>query len=211
MNVSDLTLVLISVIALPPSIFYANWLMRKEHPGEIYIIWYIFSFSFLLFLGLEIAAEANNYRLTQMCGSYEGTCKAIYGSLKSAEDEFYLLGIVTGLVLGPQLLTYILSGIFGAASTPKFVWVIKQFIIWSYIKFNACLSGIQAASAFSKLITHRTAEWDGFGLSLLWLTMAFSYAAIACAERAPSTAVEKWAFRQLFRLHKFFTRHAREE
>jgi hypothetical protein len=132
----------------------------EEKSARDLLIWYIFSFAFLLFLGLHIAAWENNYRLTQMCGSYEGMCKAIYGSLTAVEDELYLLAAVTGLVLGPQLLTYVLSGIFGAAHAPKFVEQIRKFVLWSYIKFNACLSGIQAASGLSRLFSQNAVSWS---------------------------------------------------
>ena len=191
--------------------FIPTWAMRKKNSREIYIIWYIFSFSFLLFFGLHIAAWAHNYHLTQMCGSYEGMCKAIYGSLTAVEDELYLLAAVTGVILGPQLLTYVLSGIFGAAHAPKFVEQIRKFVVWSYIKFNACLSGIQAASGLSRLFSQNAVAWSDLILAAMWLAVAFSYAFVEGLEKAPSSAIEKRAYQWLHRVHKFFTRNVRDE
>jgi hypothetical protein len=193
------------------SAFIPAWMTRKKNPGAIYLILYIFSFSFLLFMTLNMAAWTKGLRLAQLCGTYEASCQAVYGSLTKIEDELYLLATVAGLVLGPQILTYLLSGIFGAAQSPRFVEQTRKFVLWSYVKFNACLSGIQLASGLSKVITKADVFLGDLVIASLWLGLSFAYVFVESSERAPRSTFEKWAYRQLLRAHKFFTRHAHEE
>jgi hypothetical protein len=193
------------------SAFIPAWTIRKKNAGTIYILWYLFSLFFVIFLVIRLTAWFQSYPLIQMCGSYEQACRTVYGSLTKIEDELYLLAVVTVLVLVPQLMTYLLSGIFGAAHPPILVEQIRKFVVWSYIKFNVCLAGIQLASGLSKLITHNWIARLELVSAGMWLAVAFAYAAIECSDKAPSSAFEKWPLPQLLRVHKFFTRHVSEE
>jgi len=215
----DWTQLFILVVALVALVTMAGAL-RKECPQQIYVIWYITSFFFLLFLGLEITAEKHQMHLVQVCGSYEETCKFLYGYLTNLDDELTVLGIVTALAIGPQLMTYVLSGISGAANAPKFVWQIEQAVVWSFIKFAAGLGGIRMASPFAKLAMSNTVELPEFSKASTFIIMAFSYATAQhvvhllwqmFSRQIEGTEKANWLTRQLLRLHKFATRNVREE
>jgi hypothetical protein len=95
--------------------------LKDKHAREIYVIWYINSFFFIFFFGMGVVAEKKNIRLLEVCGSYEETCETIYDYLTNSDDEIALVLIFTAPAIGPQLLTYVLSGLSGSASAPKFV------------------------------------------------------------------------------------------
>jgi hypothetical protein len=61
---------------------------------------------YLLFLGLGIVAQRNYIGITELCGSWEPTCKTIHHTLTSFKDEVYLLIAITVLGIGPQLTAY---------------------------------------------------------------------------------------------------------
>ena len=87
--------------------------LRKEHPHEIYAIWYIFFLFFLIFFALYLYAEAHQQKITQILGpSFESALKAVYTTLTELDDELLLVGAVLYLGIAPQLLTYLFSGLY---------------------------------------------------------------------------------------------------
>ena len=114
-------------------VFSIGHLSTKGHHREIYLIWYINSLFFTLFYGLGIIAEQKNVRLTEVCGTYQENCKAVYEYLTNVQDELTLIAVVSALAIGPQLLTYILSALSGSASTPRFVSQIAKIAAWSFV------------------------------------------------------------------------------
>ncbi|MBR1086595.1 hypothetical protein JQ621_03810 [Bradyrhizobium manausense] len=192
--------------------------LRKQHASELYLIWYINSLFFLLFLALEIVAAKNNARLHAVCTPYEATCAAVVDYLTNAKNELILIGAIVGVFIGPQLLTYLLAGISGAAIAPKFVWHIEQFVVWSLIKFIAALAGIRSATPFAKLLTHQAVEIVEFLPGLILIATAFGWAGVHFDLHAQRDAVSRqlvgpkpsWPIRQAVRLHNYFTRNARE-
>jgi hypothetical protein len=80
------------------------------------------------------------------------------------------LGLVVAVLIiaiVPQVLTYILSGLSGCASTPKLVWHFEKIAIWSLIKFLAAFGGFLTASAVNL--------YDiGFGPSVVNTVILFS-------------------------------------
>ncbi|MDH6258863.1 hypothetical protein [Bradyrhizobium sp. BR13661] len=209
---------LVSVIGAAIVAFLTAGRLRRQHAGELYLIWYINSLFFLLFLALEIVAAKNGAPLTRVCGPYEAICASIHDYLTNARDELILVGAIVGVFIGPQLLTYLLAGISGAAIAPKFVWHIEQFVVWSLIKFIAALAGILSATPFAKLLTQRPFEISAFLPGLILITTAFGGAAAHFGLQAKREAVSRqlvgpkpsWPIRQAVRLHNYFTRNARE-
>jgi hypothetical protein len=207
---------LLFVIAIGVTVFYAASRLRKQHAGELYLIWYFNSFFFFLFFTLEVVAAKNNIRLTEVCGPYEDSCKFIYDYLTNAKNELILIGAIAGVFIGPQLLTYILAGVSGVAIAPKFVWHIERFVVWSLIKFIASLAGIRSATPFAKLTTHQPVELAEFLPGLLFIAAAFGWANIhfdlheqrEAFSRQLSKSQPSWHIRQVIKLHRFLTRNA---
>ena len=211
---------LLFVVGSAVAVFYAASRLRKQHAGELYLIWYFNSFFFLLFFVLEIVAARNNAHLTAVCGTaYLGTCQSIYDYLTNAKDELILIGAIVGIFVGPQLLTYVLAGISGAAIAPKFVWHIEQFVVWSLIKFIAALAGIRSATPIARLVTHQPVEITDFLPGLVFIAAAFGWAGVHFDLHEQREAFSRqltgrkpgWHIRQAARIYDYFTRNAREE
>ena len=209
---------LVFVIGTTVAVFYVAGRLRKQHARELYLIWYINSFFFLLFFALEIVAIKNNSRLAAVCAPYEATCAGIVDYLTNARDEMILIGAIVGVFVGPQLLTYVLAGMSGAAIAPKFVWHIEQFVVWSLIKFIAALAGIRSATPFARLVTYQPVEIGDFLPGLIFIAAAFGWAGVHFDLHTQREAFSRqltgkkpgWHIRQAVRIHNYFTRNARE-
>jgi hypothetical protein len=207
--------VVIGSVALVAAIYsMASW----RYDREIYLIWYIESFFFLLFYGMGVVAEKRDAHLTDVCGAYEQTCKSIYEYLTNVDDEIRLILIVAALAIGPQVLTYFLSGLSGSASAPKFVSQVAKLANWSFIKFMAGLGGILIAAPIAKLTVGKSVTFYDFLLGLRVSTFAFAYATayILCSNEVPNffkrhAESNRGPFGVLVMIHKFFTRNARRD
>lgn len=197
------------------SVIVMNLWLRKDFPTQLYLIWYIFSFAFVLFFGLVFAAETYKIGVAAMCGSYETACQTIYGALTNLSDEIVLLVALTVLGIGPQLMAYGFSGIFGAARPPKFVKQIEQVVLWSAAKFLAILSGILAATGLAKLTANGWTGSEDLVQASMLFPISFGYVFAACKTSQDWSGLlfgaEKWLAPLFIRAHKFMTRNAREE
>ena len=154
-------------------------LTRKRCTPEINVIWYAFSLVFVIFWCLETAMwlglldglkplwiDPSNPQLPAPVPPYPPsgqmpqraepdpwTIRWLFEGAQhllidiKGELALVLAVVITAIV--PQLLTYILSGLCGCASTPKLVWQFEKFVIWSLIKFLAALAGFLAAAVLN--------------------------------------------------------------
>lgn len=121
----------LSYFIAPVSLIVFIWELRKTHPHQIYVIWYIFSFFFLLFLPifeLESIRPPDNPIFGK---ENQELARAVVEYLDDADAELKLVVAVVGLAIVPQWLTYVLSGLSGSASEPRFVKQITNLAIWS--------------------------------------------------------------------------------
>jgi hypothetical protein len=196
--------------------------LRKNHAREIYLIWYYNSFFFLIFFSMGVIAELKGTQPAEVCKPYEAICKSLHSMLTDVADEFILLGVLVGLSIGPQLLTYFLSGVSGTASAPKYMRQIQTIAVWSLVKFFAGFGGILTAHPLAKFATRRPLapnDVEDLNVGLFITVLAFTWAAgyVLITENLP--ALLRWCFthfrpsrtpyRALIQLHRFFTRHAR--
>jgi hypothetical protein len=122
------------------------WILRRSHARHIYLIWYVFSFFFVLFLSLNVVAGHNQQHIEDIFGSSaKAYFMTLYDLLTDGEGEIKMVLGIVGLVVLPQFLTYILSGVTGSASPPLLVSHSMDFAIWSLAKFSAALSAIVLA------------------------------------------------------------------
>src|ERR1700732_3960548 len=124
----------------------SNWLLvrRKDCISELNVTWFAFSFALLIWWALQFILGS---------GTIEPSKEKLYleitrSGLTDPIEELWLVGAVIFVAIVPQLLTYILSGLAGTASTPKLVWQFEKIAIWSLIKFLAVAGGITVAEAF---------------------------------------------------------------
>jgi hypothetical protein len=187
--------------------------LRKNHAAEIYVIWYINSFCFVVFFVLGLIAW--NGPPLQACGTLEHVCKDIYDFLTNAKSEFLLVGTLTALAILPQMLAYLLSGLSGTATVPKFVRQVHNVAVWSLIKFEAGFGGVITGEFFATLLKasifqHQWPTFIQFYIGFLTTTLAFVMAAlhVSLMEEFPG-----WRERHskllepLLALHRFLTRY----
>ena len=126
------------------------WKLRRTHSGHIYVIRLFFSFFFVFFAFLYFAAALNNVKVEEVFGEKARKFFVILlDYLRDGEGEIKLVLVMVGLVVLPQWLTYVLSGLSGSASPPVFVSQVTDLAIWSLVKFSAALAGIVMADRSS--------------------------------------------------------------
>jgi hypothetical protein len=191
--------------------------LRRQFPHDIYAIWYVFSFFFLLFFSLYLFAEKDGKAVTDVLGpSLAPTLNAAYGYLTKVDDELWLVGAIVYLGIFPQLLTYLLGGLSGSATAPKFVRQISMVAVWSLIKFMAGLAGILLSDPFAKLCLGGQSLPKDVLQGIIFITAAFFLARLhrQYFDREfvlPITLGLHIQIRApiLARIHKYLTRHAR--
>jgi hypothetical protein len=201
------------------------FILRKTHAWEIYMVWYVYSFFFVLLSCMQAVAEYNNSSLTEVCGSYEETCKWLYDLVTNDNDEFILVATVLVLVIVPQLVTYVFSAASGSAYKPRFVQIVGQIAFWSVVKFIAGLGGIVSAEPMGKRLVGQPIGLSEFFGGVIYISVAFAFAAayVLLAEKLPAwfgkrfehVDEEKSPIRfqikyWLNRAHKFATRHVHD-
>jgi hypothetical protein len=124
--------------------------IRRHHARHVYTLWYIF---FLISCCFFVLLCYFNTTLLKMFT--ESDKLPLYGKLLNwsiiiATDfssELYFLSIGIMLAIVPQLLTFVVSGIFGCGSPPVLVSIITRYAILSLVKFFCVLSGILAGAS----------------------------------------------------------------
>lgn len=177
----------------------------------IYAIWYVYSFFFILFFGLGISAHQHGVAIPKLCGTHADTCESIYNQLTRLEDELLYIFVFVALTVGPQLMTYILSGLSGSASSPRFVSVVQKAGTWSLIKFTAGLAGLLTAAPLASWLTgHTYFDVTDFIPPLVYLFAAFGFAWLQFnVFEAPLEPRRWWAL--LRSIHAFCTRNVKIE
>jgi hypothetical protein len=145
------------IFVIPLVISLCIFRLRKDHPTEIYIVWYFFALLFVAFSFLHAYAWIKETTVDGIFGQFAWG-KWVYHSLTDWKAEVLLVLVFLGLVALPQLSAYILSGLSGSASRPMLVLQATDMAIWSLIKTLASLSGITLAGFLwaqdlSRLIT----------------------------------------------------------
>jgi hypothetical protein len=201
---------------IAPILFFVSiWKLRKTHAGHIYVIWLFFSFFFMAFAFLSIAAAQNNVQVEDVFGeNAKKFIVVLLGFLRDGQGEIKFVLVMVGLVVLPQWLTYLLSGLTGSASPPVFVSQVTDIAIWSLVKFSAALAGIVAAEPVVKLamgVSFTGYSWSaiealgllGIAFFLVWMK--------SIARSGIELLYQRRAFRALRPLHTFFTRFSVED
>jgi hypothetical protein len=162
-------------VALLGGLIIATLYLRRKHPGHVFTIWYAFWLMFTLFSGLFYYVWANSLAIP---GSHLSGDSFIGGFVvwfkktsMDFRDERYLIASIYIAVLLPQLMSYLVSGIFGCANRLIVVEWITAAMTWLVIKFLAVLSGILMAQAIAALYASPLLEPAAFPLKLLQSVM----------------------------------------
>ena len=127
--------------------------LRRKHPGHVFTIWYAFWLMFTLFSGLFFYVWAHSETIagSAMSGAAPlgGFIVWFQNTSMDFRDERYLIASIYIAVLLPQLMSYLVSGIFGCANRLILVEWITAAVTWLVIKFLAVLAGILMAQAIA--------------------------------------------------------------
>lgn len=161
----ELQTIIFALLFLIGIVFLTGYLGLKlveAEPSDVRLIWYVFSLSLVITLLLaEWAAHAGAID-TQ--GAFHGEHGALLQKLLSIMLDFDLdmaiFGSLVVLILLPQVLSYVLSGLFGGASAPIFVGKTIDVFAFLIAKMFITGAGILVAVAIYGL----WASWQGWGM-----------------------------------------------
>lgn len=203
-------------------------LRKKGCTTEINVIWYAFSLVFVVWWCLNTAMALSGIEPPEEGGPPQPPTPWLYfyseaeKYLSDLNAELSLVASIIIIAIAPQLLTYVLSGLSGCASTPRFVWQFGRIAIWSLVKFLAAFGGLQTAQMLGKsrfdLFRHLPSiaamiEYYAilFRDVLISMALAFTIAVLQIyfleAAHALGQAWNKQTESWPYRVHRFFTRN----
>jgi hypothetical protein len=174
----SITLVYIVIVAILT--------FRKRHPAEVYSIWLVF-FIFLL-IGLYVAyyLEHNGYYTSAYdlmifkrkddpnyynsdpgpLGPIETALSWYLSISRNVHDEIVFIVSVTLFISIPQILSYLVSGIFGCARPPALLSRVTDLAFVTLIKFFCVLSAFKFANLFYFIYRFPDMTWEQIYLHL---------------------------------------------
>jgi hypothetical protein len=143
----------------------------ENHDSDIRVICYFFSLSLVISMlviwwATYIDAIKQNGDFNGEIGSYLNEILKFMLDLKT--DVIFVSALFV-IILVPQLISYLLSGLFGCAKKPRFVSTSFDLLIWGVVKPLITGAGIFFALIASSLIF--SWEWKSGGAWSLAFTM----------------------------------------
>lgn len=130
------------------------WSIRRQlvptRSNAVSMLWYFFSLAFVLTILIKWVASANQW--IDVHGAATGEIgKFILGlsedALNIEADLFLALGIPV-IVIAPQLLCYVLSGLCKCASPPRWIWATVQMFFYGMAKSFIVAGGVLSPLAW---------------------------------------------------------------
>jgi len=125
-------------------VVFTNGQLAPKHPRDIRVVWYLFALAATI--SLVLAQWANSYGAIDSAGNFQGTAGSVLSFLLKASLDLqssvvFCLAIVAVVVV-PQVISYLLSGLSGCAAAPIFIGGSVSFFAWGLIKSLAVASGV---------------------------------------------------------------------
>jgi hypothetical protein len=125
-------------------IAFMNDQLSRKHPSDVRVVWYLFALAATV--SFFLAHWANGYGAIDNTGNFHGRAGSVLNFLLKASLDLqasidFCLAIVA-IVLIPQAVSYVLSGLSGSAAAPIFVGGSVTFFAWGLIKSLAVASGV---------------------------------------------------------------------
>jgi hypothetical protein len=168
--------VIIIVFSLTIS-FFSITRLRINHSALIYTLWYIYSLTFCI--GLVIG-----YLNPQQIGVKDAQTSplvmdayVLLTSIFNIRDDLALVLFLVFITIAPQLITYVVSGLFGCAAAPRYVSIVVKYCVFSVVKTTIGFSGFTTGFFLAFILSvHATVFFDTITLSntpLMIFTEAF--------------------------------------
>lgn len=154
--------------------YYAGGVLIRRHESDIRVVSYFYSLTVVVSHLIGIwAVNANAINRT---GNFEGELGAfIHALLKSTLDINLSLSIIISiftLILLPQIISYLLSGLFGVAATPKYISQSMSILMWGAVKTFIVVSGVTSTILVFGLIL----SWESFSVNnvVAWFVLSLA-------------------------------------
>lgn len=137
--------------------------IRKEHSSHIYLLWYVFSLTAcctsLTFFYLDNIQLVEVSRLSAVSIAENGSAAPIWQRTvqwflsvsTDLNEELILVSVILFVIVIPQVISFVLSGIFGCGKPPLIISKALQGSVMSLIKFCSILAGIEMATFILKI------------------------------------------------------------
>lgn len=121
-----------------------NHHLAQKHPSDVRVVWYLFALSATI--SALLAHWAQGYGAIDSTGNFQGTTGAalsflLKASLDVESSTAFCLAIIA-VVLIPQIVSYLLSGLSGCAQAPIFISSTVSFFAWGLVKSLTVASGV---------------------------------------------------------------------
>jgi hypothetical protein len=140
--------ILIGVVAITLAslaiIWFTNDQLSRRNQSDIRIVWYFFSLSAVI--SLLLTSWARNAEVVDTEGEFHGRAGEVLSFLlQSSLDinaSLLLCAVIVVIVVAPQILSYLFSGLSGCASAPLFVQSTLSFFVWGLVKTLSVAAGV---------------------------------------------------------------------
>lgn len=124
-----------SVVVLMVAIAGLTYLLRERNGSDIRVVWYFFSLTAMISCGVAwIAISAGALKDGQFVGEYGDHLSGFIGFMLDLEKDFLIVTGIASLIVVPQCVCYILSGLSGNAKSPMLMNASLSFLVWGFIK-----------------------------------------------------------------------------
>lgn len=192
--------------------------LRLEHATSVNALFYFLSvsaiFSFIaVFVGVKLQAIGADGKAKNIFGQLFFDCLTF---LTQIDDDILISVLAIVVVIGPQLLAYILSGAFGCASKIIFVGEVIAFSFWFSVKPLIVSAGILCGVAFSSLYcgltwitTQSLLETIFLSSILVFLTFwsVYAYEGAKKPISGKSSDIPNWLKRAIVETHNYATKY----
>jgi hypothetical protein len=139
-------IILLTTITLG-GIWHFNRKLAERHASDVRIIWYLL---FLSLIASAIAAEwGTSIGAIDEKGSFHGPLGSVIDSLLkfmlSLNEDIKVFSTILAIVIGPQIGSYIFSGIVGCATAPILVGRSFSLFTWAIVKSFVSAAGVLMA------------------------------------------------------------------
>ena len=125
-------------------VYYVNSVLSHKYGSDIRLVWYFFSLS--LVTTFIIACWATDKGAISYDGKFNGSqgasLKKLLEVMLDINFDLKIIYTIILLIVLPQLFSYILSGLFGCASAPRFIKGSFNILVLGVVKTFSVTSGI---------------------------------------------------------------------
>ncbi|MER9191220.1 hypothetical protein [Mesorhizobium australicum] len=156
------------------AITIAIFSIREHHAAEIYLLWFVFFFLFYVAICMYYFFDAEHIltwytfeNLPEITQSNKDSAIAHFlrWYFEISTDfwgEILLIFAISGLVIVPQLLSFLISGLFGCGKIPIFVSKVIRISILTLVKFNCGFAAFALSAEIFRLYSNGVHSADDY-------------------------------------------------